>query len=73
MEKKNIFTDSNNNNNNNNTTKKPRQKKHKESELVASGLIQRGPLLITRQGISGPAVLKLSAFGARIMSAAKYK
>lgn len=37
------------------------------------GLVQRGPLLVTRQGLSGPAALKLSAFGARVMSAAKYR
>ena len=28
-------------------------------------LKQRGPILITHQGLSGPAVLRLSAFGAR--------
>lgn len=37
------------------------------------GLVQRGPLLLTRQGMSGPAVLKLSAFGARIMNSTNYK
>lgn len=40
---------------------------------VGEGLVQRGPLLVTRQGLSGPAVLKLSAFGARLMSACQYK
>lgn len=40
---------------------------------AAPGLVQRGPLLLTRQGMSGPAVLKLSAFGARIMNATNYK
>jgi predicted flavoprotein YhiN len=40
---------------------------------VGEGLVQRGPLLITKQGMSGPAVLKLSAFGARLMSDAKYR
>jgi predicted Rossmann fold flavoprotein len=32
-----------------------------------------GPLLITHWGLSGPAVLKLSAFGARWMSGERYK
>jgi hypothetical protein len=40
---------------------------------AGEGLVQRGPLLITKQGMSGPAVLKLSAFGARLMSDAKYR
>ena len=34
---------------------------------------QKGPLLVTHQGMSGPAVLRLSAFGARITAALKYK
>lgn len=36
-------------------------------------LQQIGPLLITHFGFSGPAVLKLSAFGARILSELQYK
>lgn len=32
-----------------------------------------GPLLITHWGMSGPAILKLSAFGARILSEKNYK
>lgn len=35
-------------------------------------LQQRGPLLITHWGISGPAVLKLSAWGARILQENNY-
>lgn len=34
-------------------------------KIVASKLEQEGPLLITHWGLSGPAVLKLSAWGAR--------
>lgn len=34
---------------------------------------QRGPLLVTHWGLSGPAVLALSAFAARDMHAVKYK
>eukprot|EP00600_Ochromonadales_sp_CCMP1393_P005474 CAMPEP_0174960582 /NCGR_PEP_ID=MMETSP0004_2-20121128/3779_1 /TAXON_ID=420556 /ORGANISM="Ochromonas sp., Strain CCMP1393" /LENGTH=715 /DNA_ID=CAMNT_0016208961 /DNA_START=51 /DNA_END=2201 /DNA_ORIENTATION=+ len=36
-------------------------------------LTQRGPLLITQQGFSGPTVLKLSAFGAKVLAAMNYK
>ena len=42
--------------------------KIKDSKLVASG-----PLLITHWGMSGPAVLKLSAWGARILHDKKYQ
>ncbi len=34
---------------------------------------QQGPLLITHWGLSGPAILKLSAWAAREMKASKYK
>ncbi len=36
-------------------------------------LTQRGPLLITHWGVSGPAVLRLSAWGARILFEKKYR
>ncbi|HLP88868.1 MAG TPA: NAD(P)/FAD-dependent oxidoreductase [Nostocaceae cyanobacterium] len=36
-------------------------------------LQQTGPLLITHWGVSGPAVLKLSAWGARILNENRYK
>ena len=36
-------------------------------------LTQRGPLLITHWGLSGPAVLRLSAWGARILFEKKYR
>lgn len=35
-------------------------------------LVQRGPLLITHWGLSGPAALKLSAWGARVLAEADY-
>jgi predicted Rossmann fold flavoprotein len=38
-----------------------------------SQLEQTGPLLITHWGVSGPAVLKLSAWGARILHFQKYQ
>jgi predicted Rossmann fold flavoprotein len=36
-------------------------------------LEQTGPVLITHWGLSGPAVLKLSAFGARLLYASRYQ
>jgi predicted Rossmann fold flavoprotein len=36
-------------------------------------LEQTGPLLVTHWGVSGPAVLKLSAWGARVLHAAQYQ
>ncbi len=44
--------------------------------LMAEGqkpLEQSGPLLVTHWGISGPAVLKLSAWGARLLHEARYR
>jgi len=38
-----------------------------------NGLIQSGPLLVTHWGLSGPAVLKLSAWGARVLHERKYQ
>eukprot|EP01038_Epipyxis_sp_PR26KG_P005554 gene5554-7675_t len=34
---------------------------------------QIGPMLITKQGLSGPAILKLSSFGAKLLAAMDYK
>lgn len=42
-------------------------------KLVNTALEASGPLLITHWGMSGPAVLKLSAFGARILAEKKYQ
>jgi len=36
-------------------------------------LLERGPLLITHWGVSGPAVLRLSAWGARVLHGLNYK
>jgi len=41
--------------------------------LVDSKYVSNGPLLITHWGISGPAVLKLSAFGARFLAEKNYQ
>ncbi|MDT3739006.1 MAG: NAD(P)/FAD-dependent oxidoreductase [Candidatus Kapabacteria bacterium] len=40
--------------------------------IQGTKLKSSGPLLITHWGMSGPAILKLSAFGARILSEMKY-
>ena len=42
-------------------------------EIPEAGLESEGPLLITHWGISGPAVLKLSAWGARALHDLNYK
>lgn len=42
-------------------------------KLVGTNLETSGPLLITHWGMSGPAVLKLSAFGARILAEKNYQ
>ncbi|WP_299046770.1 NAD(P)/FAD-dependent oxidoreductase [uncultured Polaribacter sp.] len=42
-------------------------------KIVSTKLEASGPLLITHWGMSGPAVLKLSAFGARILADKKYQ
>lgn len=42
-------------------------------KLAQTKLEQKGPMLITHWGFSGPAALKLSAFGARVLSEANYE
>jgi predicted Rossmann fold flavoprotein len=42
-------------------------------KIVNTKLESSGPLLITHWGLSGPAVLKLSAFGARILADKNYQ
>ncbi len=44
-----------------------------EVKIKDTKLSQRGPLLITHFGLSGPAVLKLSAWGARILHEKNYQ
>ena len=41
-------------------------------ELCVKKLRERGPLLVTHNGISGPAVLRLSAWGARVLHDMNY-
>ncbi len=42
-------------------------------KVEGTKLIGQGPLLITHWGMSGPAILKLSAWGARILNEKKYE
>ncbi|MFL6541709.1 MAG: NAD(P)/FAD-dependent oxidoreductase [Chthoniobacterales bacterium] len=44
-----------------------------ELSVAESKLRERGPLLITHNGISGPVVLRLSAWGARVLAARDYR
>lgn len=44
-----------------------------EVSVPSMKLCERGPLLVTHWGVSGPAVLKLSAWGARRLHDAKYR
>ena len=44
-----------------------------KAEGLKKPLVQTGPLLITHWGLSGPAVLKLSAWGARELHAQRYR
>ncbi|HET9801516.1 MAG TPA: aminoacetone oxidase family FAD-binding enzyme, partial [Chthoniobacterales bacterium] len=44
-----------------------------DAELSVEKLHERGPLLITHNGISGPAVLRFSAWGARILHEKNYR
>ncbi|MEL7143578.1 MAG: NAD(P)/FAD-dependent oxidoreductase [Cyanobacteria bacterium J06643_4] len=43
------------------------------SKKELNPLVQTGPLLVTHWGLSGPAVLKLSAWGARLLHGQKYR
>jgi predicted Rossmann fold flavoprotein len=42
-------------------------------KVAGNGLMERGPVLITHWGLSGPVVLRLSAWGARELAAAGYR
>lgn len=46
---------------------------HFAPELGFESYKMKGPLLVTHWGLSGPAVLKLSAFAARSLAASKYQ
>jgi len=42
-------------------------------KIAGSGLAERGPLLVTHWGLSGPVVLRLSAWGARELAGRAYR
>lgn len=42
-------------------------------KVMGTKLVEQGPLLITHWGMSGPAILKLSAWGARMLAADSYR
>lgn len=46
---------------------------HAELRILGTRLEAEGPLLITHWGLSGPAVLRLSAWGARDLAAVNYR
>ncbi|HTP07353.1 MAG TPA: NAD(P)/FAD-dependent oxidoreductase [Anaerolineae bacterium] len=46
---------------------------HAQVEIAGTSLAQSGPLLITHWGLSGPAILKLSAWGARLLHDRSYR
>lgn len=49
------------------------KKRRSKNRVAPESLMQEGPLLITHHGLSGPAALRLSAYGAREMGADKYR
>jgi predicted Rossmann fold flavoprotein len=44
-----------------------------EASISGTRLRERGPILITHNGVSGPAVLRLSAWGARVLHELDYR
>lgn len=46
---------------------------HATIKITGTNLETNGPLLITHWGMSGPAILKLSAFGARLLADKQYQ
>ena len=44
-----------------------------EASVPETPLRERGPLLITHNGVSGPAILRLSAWGARVLHGLDYE
>jgi predicted Rossmann fold flavoprotein len=42
-------------------------------KIMGTKLVEQGPLLITHWGMSGPVILKLSAWGARILADSSYQ
>jgi predicted Rossmann fold flavoprotein len=44
-----------------------------EASIPAKRLRERGPILVTHQGVSGPVILRLSAWGARVLHEMDYE
>lgn len=44
-----------------------------EASVKGTALLEKGPLLITHSGLSGPVILRLSAWGARILHGLSYE
>lgn len=44
-----------------------------EASVAGTRLRERGPVLVTHQGVSGPVILRLSAWGARILHGLDYR
>ena len=44
-----------------------------EIKILGSKFIEQGPLLVTHWGMSGPAILKLSSWGARFLNEKNYE
>src|SRR5258708_17292810 len=42
-------------------------------KIMGSRLLERGPLLVTHWGLSGPVILRLSAWGARELALGQYE
>jgi predicted Rossmann fold flavoprotein len=53
--------------------KKVKHQKLKSKDIQEGVLCSEGPLLITHWGMSGPAILKLSAWGARLLNQYDYR
>ena len=58
-----------------NNQNRSNQKKtiRKRGSILIDGLEQRGPMLITHWGVSGPVILKLSGWGSRVLYETKYR
>ncbi len=44
-----------------------------DASAPGTSLRERGPMIITHQGVSGPAILRLSAWGARVLHGVDYR
>jgi predicted Rossmann fold flavoprotein len=54
-------------------TSRQHAKKRRRAHTADDGLVQRGPVLITHWGLSGPAIIQLSSFAARLLHEHGYR